>query len=176
MDIFGIWDGKVLSGEVKTSASEFDEAQIRRDVALSQRLGADIHLLASVTPVGQDVRDTARELCEAAGLELGVLDQADLRPPTYKAAPATAADGLGWLRIATADLVSLIEKDRPINRGQLAQILKTASGGGAPVSGHIEALSWALSEYKDGAVELLDDLLSALDTAVREHDAAAQKE
>ncbi|WP_217550129.1 hypothetical protein [Streptomyces sp. GbtcB6] len=176
VDIFGIWDGKVLSGEVKTSASEFDEAQLQRDVALSRRLGADIHLLASVTPVGEEVRDIARELCEAAGLELEVLDQAVLRPPVHKAAPATAADGLGWLRTATADLVSLIEEGRPINRGRAAQILKTASGGGAPVPGHIEALSWALSERGDGAVELLRGLLDALDTAIREHDAAKEKE
>lgn len=174
VDIFGIWDGKVLSGEVKTSASEFDEAQLRRDVALSQRLGADAHLLASVTPVGQEVRYTARELCEAAELELVVLDQADLRPPAYKAAPASAADGLGWLRTATADLASLVEKGRPIDRGQVARILKTASGGGAPVPGHIAALVWALSQHRDGAAELLHGVLGALDTAVREHDAAEQ--
>ena len=176
VDIFGIWDGNVLSGEVKTSASEFDEAQLRRDVALSQRLGADIHLLASVTQVGQHVRDTARELCDVARLELEVLDQADLRPAAHKAAPATAADGLGWLRTATADLASLVEKGMPINRGQVAKILKTASGGGAPVPGHIAALFWALSEHGDGAAELLHGLLGALDTAVREHAAAEQKE
>ncbi|MET8289906.1 hypothetical protein ABZV80_32475 [Streptomyces sp. NPDC005132] len=176
VDIFGIWDGQVLSGEVKTSASEFNEAQLRRDVALSQRLGADVHLLASVTPVGQEARDTARELCEAAGLELEVLDQAALRPAARKAPPATAADGLGWLRTATAGLASLIEQGRPINRGQVAQILKSASGGGAPVPGHIEALSWTLSEHGDGAAELLRVLLDALDTAIGKHDAAEQKE
>ncbi len=176
VDIFGIWDGKVLSGEVKTSASEFDEAQLQRDVALSRRLGADVHLLASVTPVGQEVRDTARELCEAAGLELEVLDQAALRPPARRAAPATAADGLGWLRTATADLASLIEKGKPINRGQVAKILKIASGGGSPVPGHIQALAWALSEYEDGTAELLRGFLDALDTAIREYDGAEQKE
>ncbi|MGR3875617.1 hypothetical protein ACUXZZ_44550 [Streptomyces graminifolii] len=176
VDIFGIWDGKVVSGEVKTSASEFHEAQLRRDVALSQRLGADVHVLASVTPVGQEVRDTARELCEPAALELVVLDRTDLRPPAHKAARVSAADGLRWLHTATADLASLVEEGKPINRGQVAQILKTASGGGAPVAGHIEALSWALSEHKDGAVEQLHILLDALDNAVREHNATAQKE
>ncbi|MEU6658889.1 hypothetical protein [Streptomyces sp. NPDC046821] len=78
------------------------------------------------------------------------------------------------LRSATADLASLIEKGKPINRGQVAQILKTASGGGAPFPGHIEALSWALSEHGDGAAELLRGLLDGLDTAIREHDAAKQ--
>ncbi|MEV6007316.1 hypothetical protein AB0M29_10960 [Streptomyces sp. NPDC051976] len=174
VDIFGIWDGKVLSGEVKTSASEFNEAQLRRDVALSQRLGADIHLLASVAPVAEEIRDTARKLCKAAGLELEVLDQADLRPPSHKAAPATAADGLGWLRTATTDLVALVENGTPINRGQVAQILKTASGGGAPVPGHIAALFWAMSERRDEAAKLLHRLLSTLDTAIREHNATEE--
>ncbi|MFD8814205.1 hypothetical protein ACFV23_22580 [Streptomyces sp. NPDC059627] len=87
----------------------------------------------------------------------------------------TAADGLCWLRTATADLVSLMEKGRPINRGRVAQILKTASGGGAPVAGHIEVLSWALSEHGDRAVELLRGLLGALDTAIRERDAAKEE-
>lgn len=176
VDIFGIWDGKVLSGEVKTSASEFNEEQLRRDIELSRRLGADIHLLASVTQVGEKVRDTAGELCQAAGLELEVLDQVALRPTTRKAAAVTAADGLTWLHTATTNLISLIQKDKPIKPDQVAKILKTASGGGAPIAGHIEALSWALSKHGDGCVELLDGLLAALDTATQEYDAAKQKE
>ncbi|MFD3537349.1 hypothetical protein [Streptomyces sp. NPDC058664] len=175
VDIFGIWDGKVLSGEVKTSSSEFDEAQLRRDVALSQRLGADIHLLASVTTVDNTVRDTAGELCDTADLELVVLDQSDLRPAAHKPVPATAADGLGWLRTAMADLASLIEKGNPINRGQAARILKTASGGASPVPGHIEALAWTLSEHRDGAAELLPRSLAVLEAAVHQHSAAERK-
>ncbi|MET9996460.1 hypothetical protein [Streptomyces microflavus] len=140
-DIFGVWDGKVLSGEVKTSASESNEAQLRRDVALSRRLGADVHLLASITPVDEAVRITARELCDKAELELEVLDQAGVRPAAHKPVPATAADGLGRLRTATADLAALIEKGKPVSHGQVAWILKTASGGAAPVPGRIAALS-----------------------------------
>ncbi|MFI6530758.1 hypothetical protein [Streptomyces uncialis] len=175
VDIFGIWDGKVLSGEVKTSSSEFDEAQLRRDVALSRRLGADIHLLASVTTVDTTVRGAAGELCDAAGLELVILDQSDLRPAAHKPVPATVADGLGWLRTAMADLASLIETGKPINRGQVARILKTASGGATPVAGHIEALAWALSKHRDGAAELLPRSLAVLDAAVRQHGAAECK-
>ncbi|MER7042918.1 hypothetical protein [Streptomyces microflavus] len=172
-DIFGVWDGKVLSGEVKTSASEFNEAQLRRDVALSRRLGADVHLLASITPVDDAVRDAARELCDAAGLELEVLDQADLRPAAHKPAPATAADGLGWLRTATADLAALIEKGKPVSHGQVAWILKTASGGAAPVPGHIAALSWALTEHGDHAADLLLRALGVLDAAIHKHGVAS---
>ncbi|MER6079247.1 hypothetical protein [Streptomyces sp. NPDC001833] len=87
----------------------------------------------------------------------------------------TAADGLGWLRTATTDLASPIEKGRPVNRGRVAQILKTASGGGAPVPGHIAALSWALSEHGDQAVELMRGLPGAPDTAIREHDASKEE-
>ncbi|MGW3933137.1 hypothetical protein ACWECC_34375 [Streptomyces microflavus] len=152
---------------MKTSASEFNEAQLRRDVALSQRLGADVHLLASITPVDEAVRNTARELCNAAGLELEALDQADLRPAAHKPVPATAADGLGRLRTATADLAALIEKGKPVSHGQVAWILKTASGGAAPVPGHIAALSWALTEHGDDATDLLLRLLGVLDAAVR---------
>ncbi|WP_157852161.1 hypothetical protein [Kitasatospora sp. NRRL B-11411] len=175
VDIFGVWDGKVLSGEVKTSASEFNEAQLRRDVALSQRLGADVHLLASVTPVGVAVRDTARKLCDAAGLELEVLDQADLRPAAQKPVPATAADGLGWLRAAMAELASVLDKGKSVKRGQVAQILKAASGGAAPVPGHIEALTWALTQHRDAAADLLPGLLEALDAAIHEHDATERE-
>ncbi len=175
VDIFGVWDGKVLSGEVKTSASEFTQAQLQRDVALSQRLGADVHLLASITPVDEAVRNAARELCDAAGLELEVLDQADLRPAAHKPAPATAADGLGWLRTATADLTALIEKGKPVSRGQVARILKTASGGAAPVPGHIAALSWALTEHGDHAADLLLRALGVLDAAIHMHGAAGPK-
>ncbi|MFE5240489.1 MULTISPECIES: hypothetical protein [unclassified Streptomyces] len=175
VDVFGVWDGRVLSGEVKTSASEFDAAQLQRDVALSKRLGADVHLLASVAPVTGDTRETARELCDAAGLELEVLDQADLRPAAHKPVPATAADGLGWLRTATADLATLIEKGKPVSHGQVARILKTASGGAAPVPGHIAALSWALTEHEDDAADLLLRLLGVLDAAIHKHGAGGQK-
>lgn len=175
VDIFGIWDGKVLSGEVKTSASEFNEAQLRRDVALSRRLGADVHLLASIDPVDKAVRNTARELCSSAGLELEVLDQADLRPAAHKPVRATAADGLGWLRTATADLTALIEKGKPVSHGQVAQILKAASGGAAPAPGHIAALSWALTEHGDHAADLLLLALGALDAAIHKHGAAGRE-
>ncbi|XQE77558.1 hypothetical protein ACN24L_00320 [Streptomyces microflavus] len=86
-DIFGVRDGKVLSGEVKTSAPEFNEAQLRRDVALTQRLGADVHLLASITPVDEAVRNTARELCGSAGLELEVLGPSRPSPSRTQARP-----------------------------------------------------------------------------------------
>ncbi|MGA5704561.1 hypothetical protein [Peterkaempfera bronchialis] len=176
VDVFGIWDGKVLFGEVKTSASEFTEAQLQRDVAVSQRLGADVRLLAAVSPVPQAIRERARELCDAAGLELLVLDQADLRPSARKPAPATAADGLRWVRSAAAELASLIEAGKPISTGQVAKVLKAASGGAAPVPGHIAALSYVLNTYGQEAGMPVQRLLQALDTALQAHVSVEREE
>ncbi|WP_143670888.1 hypothetical protein [Streptomyces sp. OV198] len=80
VDVFGICGGKVMTGEIKTSASEFTEDQMRRDVRLSARLGADVHLLAAVDTVPQATQDFARALCETASIELRVLDSERLRP------------------------------------------------------------------------------------------------
>lgn len=78
-DVFGLYGGRVLSGEVKTSASQFTTDQLTHDIALSTRLGTDIHLLAAVDTVPQATREQAGGLCADAGLELLVLDKNDLR-------------------------------------------------------------------------------------------------
>ncbi|WP_435217121.1 hypothetical protein [Streptomyces sp. bgisy034] len=78
-DVFGLYGGRVLSGEVKTSASQFTTEQLTHDIALSTRLGADIHLLAAVDTVPQTTRDQAAGLCSGAGLDLLVLDKSELR-------------------------------------------------------------------------------------------------
>ncbi|MCX5077631.1 hypothetical protein OG321_34665 [Streptomyces sp. NBC_00424] len=81
VDIFGIHKGKVLAGEVKVKAAEFDkDGQIVRDVALSRRLGADIHLMAATDLISDDLQNEARELCQREGLELLVLHEPQLRP------------------------------------------------------------------------------------------------
>jgi hypothetical protein len=79
-DIFGVRDGKVLSGEVKTSASAFTAQQVNRDVKLSSRLGADTHILAATDDIPAEVTELARELCTASGLALLVLGKTDLLP------------------------------------------------------------------------------------------------
>ncbi|MFE7657424.1 hypothetical protein ACFU6M_31795 [Streptomyces bottropensis] len=80
VDVFGICGGKVMAGEIKTSASEFSEDQMRRDVDLSVRLGADVHILAAIDTVPETTRDFSQALCDAAGIELRVLDKEHLRP------------------------------------------------------------------------------------------------
>ncbi|PRY46551.1 hypothetical protein [Umezawaea tangerina] len=80
VDIVAIYSGKLLAGEVKTSPSEFNDEQIKRDVSCSKRLGADVHLMASVWDLSQDVREVAKVEADAAGMDLLVLDQSQLRP------------------------------------------------------------------------------------------------
>ncbi|WP_326759118.1 hypothetical protein OHB35_15175 [Streptomyces phaeochromogenes] len=78
-DVFGLYGGRVLSGEVKTSASQFTNEQLTHDIALSTRLGVDIHLLAAVDTVPQTIREQTAKLCSDAGLDLLVLDKSELR-------------------------------------------------------------------------------------------------
>jgi len=79
-DLFGIRDGQLLTGEVKTSASEFTPEQLSRDVALSSRLAADVHILAATDDIPDATVELTRQLCQASGLELIVLGKAELLP------------------------------------------------------------------------------------------------
>jgi hypothetical protein len=79
-DIFGVRDGQILSGEVKTSASEFTPEQVTRDVHLSSQLEADTHVLAATSDIPLAVTEKAEQLCRASGLDLIVLGKADLLP------------------------------------------------------------------------------------------------
>jgi hypothetical protein len=80
LDLFGICDGKVAKGEVKQSAADFDEAQVRGDVEKSARAASDIHIMAAPCEIASDIIDLADQLCADAGLGLIILDRDDLRP------------------------------------------------------------------------------------------------
>lgn len=79
-DIFGVRDGRILCGEVKTTASQFTPEQIARDVDLSTRLEADTHILAATDSIPENVIEEAKQLCAASGLGLIVLSKAELLP------------------------------------------------------------------------------------------------
>jgi hypothetical protein len=79
-DVFGILDGKVLTGEVKTSAAEFTEEQITRDTDLSRKLAVDTHILAATDDIPDGVIGMAQTACTARGLALITLQRADLLP------------------------------------------------------------------------------------------------
>jgi hypothetical protein len=48
VDLFGYMSSHIVSGEVKTSSAEFDSEQIERDVELSAKLRAQIHVMAAM--------------------------------------------------------------------------------------------------------------------------------
>jgi hypothetical protein len=79
-DVFGVRDGQILSGEVKTSASEFTHAQIVHDVDLSLRFGADLHIMAATDAISEETQEDAKRECETRGLGLIILQQGDLFP------------------------------------------------------------------------------------------------
>ena len=79
-DIFGVRDGQILIGEVKTSASQFTPDQVARDVSLSLRLGADKHVLAATDDIPHEVAERAKQACDTSGIGLVILQKADLLP------------------------------------------------------------------------------------------------
>jgi len=82
VDIFGVFSGQVLGGEIKTKAAEFTLEQVQRDIEVSKRLGVDVHLMAAVDKIGEDQRSLVAQLCKDTGVELLVLDKEQLRPGT----------------------------------------------------------------------------------------------
>lgn len=80
VDIFGTMGSAVIAGEVKTSAPAFTSAQIRRDVTLTHRLGADVHLMAAVDEVPTAAVEVAKQEARRRKLDLIVLGLPDLRP------------------------------------------------------------------------------------------------
>lgn len=79
-DIFGVLDGAVLSGEVKTSTSEFTFEQVARDVRLSTRLQADIHVMSATDVIPPDTVELAARLRAEAKVALVVLEKKELLP------------------------------------------------------------------------------------------------
>ncbi len=75
IDLYGIHGGHVVAGEAKTTAMEFTEEQIERDIKMSTRLAADIHLLVCAEPVPETITTLAGEHADQAGLDLKVIDR-----------------------------------------------------------------------------------------------------
>ncbi|MBO3733120.1 hypothetical protein [Glycomyces niveus] len=78
VDIYGIWHGRVVCGEVKTKATEFTPEQVRKDVAVAQRLGSDVYLMAATDAIHRELRDLAAKECDDTGLSLEVLSRSEL--------------------------------------------------------------------------------------------------
>jgi hypothetical protein len=74
VDILGFLGAQLVAGEIKTSATEFTDDQIDRDISLSARLGAQAHVLAYIWPSENlNFLDRARAGCAEARLDLLVV-------------------------------------------------------------------------------------------------------
>jgi hypothetical protein len=80
VDVVGVHGGKLISGEVKSSAQDFTTQQIKRDIELSKRLTADVHVMASLDAIPKETIAEAQKAADRAGLELLILTCDDLRP------------------------------------------------------------------------------------------------
>lgn len=78
IDLLGIYQGRLLAGEVKTSAEEFTDEQIAKDIAKCLAVSADIYVLAAMDNLDESTRDRASALATSSGLELLLLDRSNL--------------------------------------------------------------------------------------------------
>lgn len=79
IDLYGTYNGDVVAGEVKASASEFTADQIVRDIQYSGRLGVDRHVLASTEPLPGEVVERTSDLTRAAGMRLIIIERRSAR-------------------------------------------------------------------------------------------------
>jgi hypothetical protein len=80
IDILGLFDGRLLAGEVKTNPAEFTDKQIARDIECSLGVRADVHLMATVGDIPPPALSFAKERASHAGLDLLVWSKSQLRP------------------------------------------------------------------------------------------------
>ncbi|MFL6139663.1 MAG: hypothetical protein ACJ74O_17945 [Frankiaceae bacterium] len=73
VDLVGVHAGQIFAGEVKTRPGAFTNEQLDRDMALTARLGADLHILAAPV-ISPELARRARRRANEAGLQLLVLD------------------------------------------------------------------------------------------------------
>ncbi|MBG0568453.1 hypothetical protein [Actinoplanes aureus] len=78
-DVFGVCDGRMVSGEVKMSGASFTADQIEKDIAIAVRIKTDLYVMAATSPIPAEATDLAAARCADAGIELLVLQRDDLR-------------------------------------------------------------------------------------------------
>src|SRR5262249_51524108 len=83
LDLFGVSGSDVVAGEVKSSAAAYTAQQIRRDILLSARVGADVHVMASIDDIGVDALELATAESTRRHLRLLVIAAETLRPPKF---------------------------------------------------------------------------------------------
>jgi hypothetical protein len=79
VDLFGVFRGQIAAGEVKTSSNEFSMDQIRRDIKLTQCLGAECHIMAANDALPAGAIRHAQQLTRRFGIDLILLEAGRLR-------------------------------------------------------------------------------------------------
>jgi hypothetical protein len=80
IDLFGVHAGRLIMGEVKTKAEDFDSAQLRRDMSLARELGVDDYIAAAVYGMDDAIAAQIRAATERAHLGVIILGTEHLRP------------------------------------------------------------------------------------------------
>lgn len=80
IDIFGIHAGQIISGEVKTSSTEFTRDQIKHDLHNSRNIGSAIHVMASMSDFTEEQILYAQTLAMKLNMKLEILASRDLQP------------------------------------------------------------------------------------------------
>jgi hypothetical protein len=79
VDLYGVHDGLIVAGEAKTSSKDFTLEQIKRDVDLSSRLNADIHLVVSNEVLNDAVVNDVVLLTNRADLKALIIEGTEVR-------------------------------------------------------------------------------------------------
>jgi hypothetical protein len=80
VDIYGISEGRVVAGEVKTRAIEFTDNEVLKSLRRSSELDVDVHVLACMEELSLPTRALAESGAKSFELELLVLGPKEMRP------------------------------------------------------------------------------------------------
>jgi len=80
VDLLGYLAEHLIAGEVKTSPEDFTEDQIKKDLSLAARIGADIYVMVAVHPLTEGQKDMAASLATAQGCQLLTFSGGTARP------------------------------------------------------------------------------------------------
>jgi hypothetical protein len=73
-DVLGIFQRKLIVGEVKTSATGFNQAELAKNVRRAKSAGADVLLLGCIQPIPAAITESATRLATRAALDLLVVN------------------------------------------------------------------------------------------------------
>jgi len=80
VDLLGYLAEHLIVGEVKTSPADFTERQVKKDLSLAVRIGADIYVMVAVYPLTADQQGMAAALAAAQGCQLLTFSGDTARP------------------------------------------------------------------------------------------------